>query len=260
MKVNVHNFFRQCLANLRERAYWAKFGGPDKASIDRAHYSRTIREERSIIQKIVWNCDRCITDLCLLGLDFPTDKSPLTIESWHRHSYTPIYSLLFSPLRNREINFAEIGTLNGYGLQMFRAFFPHATICGFECDTEMRKTCENLSLENTSIHFVDVREEGSIHEAFEGVGLQFDIIVDDSSHLIEDQLRIIRCATPYLKSGGMMIIEDIFDDDRSPEQRFEALIEKMGDTFVFSTFINPKSRRSHVGEWNNEKLLLLIKS
>src|SRR5690606_33929491 len=144
-----------------------------------------------------------ITDLCLLGLKYPTDKSPLTIDSWHRHSYTPIYSLLFSPLRNREVNIAEIGTLDGYGLQMMREFFPKATLRGFECDTEKRKVCEDLGLDNTEIHFVDVRDEGSIRESFDRAELQYDIIVEDSSHLIDDQLRVIRCVTPYLKSGGM---------------------------------------------------------
>jgi len=258
--VNVQYIFKRWLAEFKERGYWARFGGPDKSNIDRSRYLRTILKEKTVIQSIVWNSDRCVTDLCLLGLKYPTDKSPLTIDSWHRHSYTPVYSLLFSPLKNREINLAEIGTLNGHGLQMFREFFPRATLRGFECDTEMRQVCENLGLEDTKIHFIDVRDEESIREAFDEAGLQFDIIFDDSSHLIEDQLRIIRYVTPYLKPGGMMIIEDIFDDDRSPEHRFESVIEEFGDTYAFSSFIYPENRRSYVGDWNNEKLLLLIKS
>lgn len=258
--MKVQHFFRRCLADLRERAYWARFGGPNKEKIDRDRYSRELLDQRPVIQKIIWNSDRCITDLCLLGLKYPTDKSPVTIDSWHRHSYTPVYSLLFSPLRNREINIAEIGTLNGYGLQMLREYFANAVIRGFECDTEMRQTCEDLNLDDTEIHFVDVRHEESIREAFDGAQLQYDIVIDDSSHMIEDQLRIIRCVMPYVKQGGMMIIEDIFDDDRAPEHRFESVIEEMGDTIAFSAFIIPENRRSYTGGWNNEKLLLLIRS
>jgi hypothetical protein len=57
----------------------------------------------------------------------------------------------------------------------------------------------------------------------------------------------------------MLIIEDIFDDYRAPESLFEGVVRGMHEQFSLATFIYPKSRRVYVGDWNNEKLLLLVK-
>ncbi len=208
---------------------------------------------------MVVNCDGALTDMCLMGFEFFTDKSPVNHRGGSRHSYTPIYNLLFASIRGREINVAEIGTLTGEGLKLFREFFPSASLFGFEGDAGMRKICEELELPDTKIVFVDVCGEDSIREAFESTGCLFDIIVDDSSHRIDDQLRLIRNCVPFLKTGGYLIVEDIYDDARAPEEAFEEVVKELGDAVSFSSFIIPKSRRSFTEGWNNEKLLLLIK-
>ena len=64
---------------------------------------------------------------------------------------------------------------------------------------------------------------------------------------------------PYLKSGGSLIIEDIFDDERSPEDYFEEVVSRFSEHLALATFIFSKNRHVSVGEWNNEKLLLLVK-
>jgi hypothetical protein len=57
----------------------------------------------------------------------------------------------------------------------------------------------------------------------------------------------------------MLIIEDIYDDFRAPESLFEGVTREMHEQFSLATFIYPKNRRVNVEEWNNEKLLLLVK-
>ena len=49
-----------------------------------------------------------ISDLCKLGKAFNTDKSSFNSKT-HRHGYTYFYDVLFSGLRSKNFNFAEIG-------------------------------------------------------------------------------------------------------------------------------------------------------
>jgi predicted O-methyltransferase YrrM len=42
---------------------------------------------------------------------------------------------------------------------------------------------------------------------------KYDVIIDDSSHDFYHQIRIIKEAWPRLKSGGILVIEDIFRNE-----------------------------------------------
>ena len=44
----------------------------------------------------------------------------------------------------------------------------------------------------------------------------FDIIIDDGSHSPENQLFVLNYYMPLLKSGGLMVIEDIYNVDLIP--------------------------------------------
>jgi len=216
------------------------------------------------INKIKFNSNDCETTLCKLGGKYNTDKSPLNDHKKggikFRHAYTPIYDLLFAPLRFKEINLAEIGIFKGGGIKMFRDYFNKAHIYGFDFDQEYLDINKSFNLEQTQIAFVDIKSEDSITNTFKKTQVLFDIIIDDSTHIVHDQVRIIKCCTPFLKSGGILVIEDIFNDYRSPEHFFEDILNNLSIEFCFTSFIYPKNRKTRVGKWNNEKLLVLIKN
>ena len=69
--------------------------------------------------------------LCKIGrAKYPTAKSPYA--AWHRCGYTGLYNLLFSNLRDKKINFAEIGVETNDSIKMWREFFSQASIHAFE--------------------------------------------------------------------------------------------------------------------------------
>jgi len=218
-----------------------------------------ISTDRSAIQRLVIDSNDCITDMCLIGAKYASDKSPLNLGNVYRHAYTPIYSLLFAQMENRPIDVAEIGIAEGEGLKIFREFFREARLFGFEFSKERIDSVNRLGMEKTRIAFIDVAEEDCITRAFEEAGTKFDIVIDDSTHDANHQINVIRRCAPFLKPGGMLIIEDIFDDHRAPESLFEGVIREMHEQFSLATFIYPKNRRVYVGDWNSEKLLLLVK-
>ena len=221
--------------------------------------SKSVRKQpqASGLSKLVVDCHDCITDLCRIGGRYQTDKSPLN--EGYRHAYTPVYDFLFAPMRHRPLALAEIGILDAAGLRTFREYFPKARLYGFEYDQDLIEWAKQLELPDTSIAFIDVRSAEAIDRAFEGAGELFDIIIDDSTHAQEDQLRLIERCARFLQPGGVLVIEDIFDDERASEQRFESTLGGLRHEYRSVTFVLPKHPRTEVGSWNNEKLLVLVK-
>jgi hypothetical protein len=66
-------------------------------------------KEKKIFNSIVIDSTLASTKLCDIGKKYGTNKSPINLNG-HRIGYTGIYSLLFSQIKNKKINFAEIGT------------------------------------------------------------------------------------------------------------------------------------------------------
>lgn len=226
---------------------------------ERERYVNEISANRPTIQRLVIDSNDCITDMCVLGVNSPSDKSPLNMDNRYRHAYTPIYSLLFTQMKNRPIDVAEIGIADGCGLKIFREFFTEARLFGFEFNRDSIERVTRLGMEKTQLSFVNVADEDCITRAFEESQTRFDLIIDDSTHQPSHQINVIRRCVPFLKPGGILIIEDIFDDFRAPEALFEEVIREMAEQVSLVTFIYPKNKRVYVGNWNNEKLLLLVK-
>ena len=65
------------------------------------------------INKLIIDSSDSITDLCKLGVKYPTDKSPYVVHDGHRHPYMAVYDMLFMSLRYKPIKFAEGGIVTG---------------------------------------------------------------------------------------------------------------------------------------------------
>ena len=85
------------------------------------------------INSISIDSTNSITELCLLGVKYPTDKSPYNTDpSLHKHAYTSIYNLLFSNIRYNDLRIGELGILENHSMLSWREFFPNAKLYGFE--------------------------------------------------------------------------------------------------------------------------------
>lgn len=80
----------------------------------------------------------CTTELCKIGGEMNTDKSPYSLNSVcckHRKGYTAVYQMLFSQYKNKLLNFAEIGIEAGASLLTWNKFFSEkCNLFGFEFD------------------------------------------------------------------------------------------------------------------------------
>ena len=81
----------------------------------------------------------------------------------HRHPYTGIYDLLFSSLKDKKINIAEIGILNNASIQMWRDYFTNAQIFGFEFDDDLIKSAKKAKLKKVIYRKIDVTKKKKIY-------------------------------------------------------------------------------------------------
>lgn len=200
------------------------------------------------------NATDLYTDMCKIGGEYNTDKSPYALNSiclQHRKGYTPIYSILFAPYFNKRIKLAEIGIEEGSSLKLWRKFFKSAYIYAFEIDDNKIQKCVDMSLSNIRYYKIDVSDIVSFNEAFKKTSTLFDIIIDDSSHAVQHQNNVINNAHRYLKNGGILVIEDIPRDITIDNFEIDT------DVWEFYTFIIC----DHINNYclNNDKILYLVK-
>jgi hypothetical protein len=92
----------------------------------------------------------------------------------------------------------------GASLRMWQEFFPEASIYGFDIDESTlfqkdRITCKKM----------DQGSEESVNEVLQAYGPEFDILIDDGSHILKHQVITKTVGSKYVKPGGLLIIEDI---------------------------------------------------
>lgn len=202
----------------------------------------------------------CRTSLCKLCAESGTDKTPFNLQG-HRHPYTAPYSLFFEPLKHRPIKFAEIGVFRGASLRAWRGFFSQAKLYGYDNDIPNLQYISTLGMPNVFLDQMDASKEESIQEKLEEAtkdGELFDVILDDASHDSADQCAVIRTALPFLKKGGLLIIEDIFRE--RPIEPYEKAISSIQDMISFHTFIVCDHALRYSPGWNNDKLLVLVRN
>lgn len=137
------------------------------------------------------------------------------------HKYTELYEELFAPIRYLSVRILEIGYARGRGTRMLAEYFPRAIIHSFDIDPD-RKSYGNLTKElqgRIKIYQGDQSNPDSIQNVLQQVyngpknadkrgHRQFDIIIDDGSHLPEHQQISFKKLWPEVKVEGLYIIED----------------------------------------------------
>jgi len=216
-----------------------------------------------MIPRIVVDSSAAETELCFLGNIAGTDKSPVVSAALrHRHAYTAVYTMLFAPLKERAIQFAEIGVAGGNSALLWHMYFKHpeTVVHMFDRDQKFLTSAQEL-VANPTMKFslMDVGVNGDVARGLKesNAGL-YDVIIDDSSHEHGHQIRIVKEAFPLLKQGGILIIEDIFRS--TPEEEYTrelgAIIHKCSAAY----FVQCEHKDRWSPGWDNDKLLILVKA
>lgn len=213
------------------------------------------------MNSLIIESTKCQTRLCALCHIFGTDKGPFTKGQGHRHPYTGPYSLLFEPLRHKPIKFAEVGVFRGNSLAVWREFFSQARLFGYDNDANNLQHIAQMNISNLSLGIMDSSQKANIEAGLGAAvadGELLDVVLDDASHDPLDQCMMIRSALPYIKQGGLLIIEDIFRD--RPEDPYKEALEEVKEMVGFYTFIVCEHVNRFSPGWNNDKLLVIVRA
>lgn len=142
--------------------------------------------------------------------------SNLSIEQIHKQktgkvsdkwsSYLPFYDELFQKYRTQKINLLEIGVQNGGSLETWKNFFGDANVL-IGCDIDER--CSKLQYDDQRVHVVvGDANQPEAYERITAISKEFDIVIDDGSHLSNDILNSFMIYFPLVKPGGIFVVED----------------------------------------------------
>ena len=93
--------------------------------------------------------------------------------------------------------------ITGASLQMWEEYFPHASIFGLDYN-------QNILINRGRIqsYYCDQGDPDCYKTIYPMLGKNFDLVIDDGSHLMIHQLLCLKMLFPLLKIGGLYVIED----------------------------------------------------
>lgn len=133
-----------------------------------------------------------------LGIKFGTDKASST------HDYLNLYERFFQPMRHTAAKILEIGIYNGASLSVWESYFPNATIIGADID----RSTMRFARPRVQIEIIDQSDI----ESLVYLGLKygpFDAVIEDGSHFWEHQITTLKTLFPFVRNGGIYIVEDL---------------------------------------------------
>lgn len=139
------------------------------------------------------------------------------ISKWGQ--YFPVYEFFFGHLVDRPLTFLEIGVWKGGSLQMWRQYLgPSALIVGIDIEEDCAK---HTSPEEGIYVEIGSQADTNFLDNLLNNYHNFDVVVDDGSHVVEHQIATFSHLFPKMNRGGIYIVEDIINpsDEKKNEQK-----------------------------------------
>lgn len=133
-----------------------------------------------------------------IGKKHGTDKSS------NIHDYLKKYEKYLPYRRDEKLKILEIGVENGASLKTWKEYFYNSEIIGVDINSEcVKHNEERILIEiGSQVDSTFLENVGNKHG-------QFDMILDDGSHINEHIISSFKDLFKYVKSGGLYIVEDV---------------------------------------------------
>ena len=149
------------------------------------------------------------------------------------HSYiSHYYGKKFERLKNKKLKILEIGVARGLSLEMWGEYFSHSEIYGVEI--------EHIHYRPSNNRIKLIIGDATRSETFDQI-LNLDIIIDDGSHRLMDQVFSYMILFDKLNKGGLYIIEDVRQIDSTADT-----FKKLNNNVVIYDYRSIKNRADDV--------------
>jgi demethylmacrocin O-methyltransferase len=149
------------------------------------------------------------------------------------HNYTEAYERFFFQWKNDPIRIFEIGIAEGGSLEMWERYFPNAQIFGVDVAD---KSSMNRARVKTLV--ADQARRDQLQKAVDASGGNYDILMDDGGHTMDQQQVSLGFLFKFVKPGGYYVLEDVHTSLPEIHQGFavdpdgDNATLKMIDTFM----------------------------
>lgn len=167
---------------------------------------------------------------------FGTDKKILC------HGYTRAYDKFFSALRTTTTNVIEIGIWEGASTKMWQEYFPNATIHAL--DITKSAVDKVARIDRIKGYHISACKQ----EFWNSLNFKANIIIDDGSHIVEEQVQTLSLAWDYLLPGGYYVIEDTHSSFHNAYKQDKSNSIGFYST-VFDRILKQQSYEHLQGDW-----------
>ena len=131
------------------------------------------------------------------------------------HGYAKIYEKYLKELKEKNLNIIELGSFYGNASAAFYFYFKNSQIYSADINPDMY-LYRSKRLIN---FFTDTSSRSSIERNILKKNIQFDLIIEDASHMLKDQIISLFTLFKNLKSGGFFIVEEIDFPEKREDMR-----------------------------------------
>ncbi|MCL2283458.1 MAG: class I SAM-dependent methyltransferase [Fibromonadales bacterium] len=179
-------------------------------------------------------------------LDVYKEHNGFVSHKWIHYFF--IYDRIFGRFleKGEPIKMLEIGVQNGGSLEIWKKYLPpNSDIHG----VDINEKCLLLKFDDSiSFHLGSATDNNFMEKTFGDI--QFDVIIDDGSHICKDVIQTFDYLFPKMKNGGCYIVEDMHtsywkeyggeqDSKESSIEYFKRLIDiGINRDYVRNGFIN----------------------
>ena len=164
-------------------------------------------------------------------IDILNDKGYKTDKHTSHNYIQDYYDQAFEPYKDLNINFLEIGVLDGESMKLWSDYFTNPkNIVGIDIFHRVSRSVaeSNLKGYNVKLHTLNSHGDANFHDGYDKSDNDkleefkeqyggFDIIVEDGHHGVSSQVNTYNRFGSLVNEGGIYIIEDI------PQQNVPAI-------------------------------------
>ena len=143
----------------------------------------------------------------------PAKKNKEKIDA---HGYAKIYETIFANFKEKKINILELGSFYGNAAAALFFYFDKASIFGADINPDMFKYKSN----RITNFYIDSSSRNSLEDDMLSKKTNFDIIIEDASHMLKDQIISLFMLFPLVNSGGYFIVEELDFPETREDMRF----------------------------------------
>ena len=131
------------------------------------------------------------------------------------HGYAKIYEKYLKEHKEKNLNIIELGSFYGNASAAFYFYFKNSQIYSADINPDMY-LYRSKRLTN---FFTDTSSRSSIERNILRKNIQYDLIIEDASHMLKDQIISLFILFKSLKPGGFFIIEEIDFPEKREDMR-----------------------------------------